>query len=104
MAKALVSHRFGPPQPTPPDRLDSWKEIASYLNRIVRTVARWEREQGLPVHREKTGAVYAYKSELDAWWRGGRVRLEAPAPAPRSRWRYWVAGIAAVKHAKALTS
>ena len=24
------------------DRLDSWKEIASYLGRSVRTVTRWE--------------------------------------------------------------
>ena len=33
------------------DRLDSWKEIAAYLGRGVRTVQRWEREEGLPVHR-----------------------------------------------------
>ena len=32
-------------------RLDSWKEIASYLGRGIRTVQRWEREEGLPVHR-----------------------------------------------------
>jgi hypothetical protein len=32
-------------------RLDSWKEIASYLGRGVRTVQRWECEEGLPVHR-----------------------------------------------------
>ena len=31
--------------------LNSWKEIASYLGRSVRTVQRWEREFGLPVHR-----------------------------------------------------
>jgi hypothetical protein len=52
------------------DQLDSWKEIASYLKRGVRTVQRWEREAGLPVRRlatEKRGAVYAYKSEIDAW-------------------------------------
>ena len=35
----------------PGDRLDSWKEIAAYLNRGVRTVRRWEEEEGLPVHR-----------------------------------------------------
>ena len=55
-----------------PDRLDSWKEIASYLNRSVRTVRRWESSEGLPVHRhmhQSLGSVYAYKSELDVWRR-----------------------------------
>ena len=33
------------------DRLDSWKVIAAYLGRGVRTVQRWERDEGLPVHR-----------------------------------------------------
>src|SRR5947209_18399725 len=53
------------------DRLDSWKEIASYLRRDVRTVQRWEKKEGLPVHRhqhEKLGTVYAFQSEIDAWW------------------------------------
>jgi Tol biopolymer transport system component len=52
------------------DRLESWKEIASYLGRDVRTVQRWERNGGLPVHRlqhDKLGSIYAYRSELDAW-------------------------------------
>lgn len=52
------------------DRLESWKQIAAYLNRGVRTVRRWETEEGLPVHRHMhrtLGSVYAYKSELDAW-------------------------------------
>jgi Tol biopolymer transport system component len=52
-------------------RLGSWKEIAAYLGRGVRSVQRWEREEGLPVHRLshlKRGSVYAYKSELDEWW------------------------------------
>ena len=52
------------------DRLDSWKEIASYLGRNVRTVQRWERFEGLPVHRHhhlKLGSIYAYRHELDAW-------------------------------------
>ena len=55
----------------PDDRLDSWKEIATYLGRGVRTVQRWEREEGLPVHRlthEKRGNVYARREELAAWW------------------------------------
>jgi Tol biopolymer transport system component len=52
-------------------RLDSWKRIAAYLKRDVTTVQRWERREGMPVHRhqhEKQGSVYAYPSELDAWW------------------------------------
>src|SRR5512143_3282429 len=52
------------------DRLESWKQIAAYLNRGVRTVRRWETEEGLPVHRHmhrSLGSVYAYKSEIDAW-------------------------------------
>lgn len=60
-------------------RLESWKEIAAYLKRDVRTVQRWEKNEGLPVHRhlhDKLGTVYAYKPELDLWWNNGRVRLE----------------------------
>src|SRR5215469_2820846 len=52
------------------DHLDSWKEIAAYLNRQVRTLQRWEKLENLPVHRHQhdaLGSVYAYKSELDAW-------------------------------------
>jgi hypothetical protein len=55
----------------PDDRkLDSWKEIADYLDREVRTVQRWEKTEGLPVHRhehQKKSTVYAYTSELDDW-------------------------------------
>ena len=53
-------------------RLDSWKEIAAHLNRHVTTVRRWEKSEGLPVHRhvhDKLGSVYAFRSELDEWWR-----------------------------------
>jgi len=62
------------------ERLDSWKEIATYLSRDVRTVRRWETGQGLPVHRhhhQKGASIYAYKSELDAWWQNGKQRLAA---------------------------
>ncbi len=51
-------------------RLDSWKEIATYLNRQVRTVNLWEKTEGLPVHRHvhaRRGTVYAFKAELDDW-------------------------------------
>jgi TolB-like protein len=61
-----------------PDRLDSWKDLAAYLQRDVSTVQRWEKREGMPVHRhvhEKQGTVYGFRSELDAWWRGRGVRL-----------------------------
>jgi hypothetical protein len=51
-------------------KLDSWKEIAAYFDRGVRTVQRWEKENGLPVHRIPGGSqagVYAYVRELEAW-------------------------------------
>ena len=71
------------------DRLDSWKEIAAYLNREVRTVQRWEKREGLPVHRqihEKLGTVYAYESEIDAWWRArsGNAARSSVRTAERS--------------------
>jgi TolB-like protein/Flp pilus assembly protein TadD len=53
-------------------RLESWKEIAAYLNRDVTTVQRWEKREGMPVRRhlhDKRGSVYAVPSELDAWRR-----------------------------------
>jgi Tol biopolymer transport system component len=70
------------PLPAPEGRLDSWKEIAAYLGRGLRTVQRWEREEGLPVHRlahEKRGSVYARREELAAWWESRRLTLAAPS-------------------------
>jgi hypothetical protein len=54
------------------ERLDSWKEIAVYLGREVRTVQRWEKREGLPVHRQfhvNAGTVWAFKHEIDAWFK-----------------------------------
>ena len=51
-------------------KLDSWKEIAKYLDRNVRTCQRWEKELGLPVHRlDKTlrSRVFCYTDEIDQW-------------------------------------
>jgi len=84
----------GPPE----DRLDSWKEIAAYLNRDVTTVQRWEKREGMPVHRhvhDKIGSVYAFRADLDAWSVGRNLRAvqgnpntvsltDAPAQLPRS--------------------
>ena len=52
--------------------LDSWKQIACYLDRNVRTVQRWEKCEQLPVYRHihnTNASVYAFKSEIDAWRR-----------------------------------
>jgi len=84
------------------DRLDSWKEIASYLKCSERTVRRWEQE-GLPVHRhlhKKKSAIYAYGAEIDAWWNQEHRRLRKTEQAlgltiwQRARWV--VAGFALV--------
>jgi hypothetical protein len=58
------------PQDPSPDRLDSWKAIAEYLQRDVATVRRWEKTLGLPIRRVPGGpgrSVFAYASEIDAW-------------------------------------
>ena len=60
---------------SPEPRLDSWKAIAAHLNRDVSTVRRWEKREGLPVHRHlhhKLGSVYGFPSEIDGWWRSRR--------------------------------
>ena len=65
-------------------RLDSWKEIAEYLKRDVRTVIRWERDKALPVHRVPGGqrkAVFAYTHEVDAWLLGQSAGNDTVSPA-----------------------
>jgi hypothetical protein len=79
--------------PAPGRRLDSWKAIAQYLGRDVRSVQRWERDRGLPIHRlpgQKGGAVFAYENELSQWLRSGSERADTSAlptfethPSPR---------------------
>ena len=97
---AVTQHQSSEIPPTPPaatkrDHLDSWKEIAAYLHRGVRTVKRWEKEEGLPVHRHlhrRLGSVYAYKAEVDEWLttRGTQLAAEeadanVPSQAPTVR-------------------
>ncbi len=69
-------------------RLDSWKEIAAYLKRDVTTVRRWEKREGLPVHRhlhQQRESVYAFTPEIDRWWLGrGEDRATHDAPDPGS--------------------
>jgi tetratricopeptide (TPR) repeat protein/TolB-like protein len=66
-------------------RLDSWKEIASFFRREVRTVQLWERHERLPVHRHqhrKVGTVHAYQTELREWWKQRCASREAKAAQP----------------------
>ena len=102
------THNTPPSERPPEDRLDSWKEIAEYLNRDVTTVQRWEKREGMPVHRhvhDRMGSVYAFRADLDAWVHSRKLRtgpengniavLPAPAAQPpqpaisasRTRWK-----------------
>jgi Tol biopolymer transport system component len=109
-----------PPSVSPTeDRLDSWKEIAGYLNRDVTTVQRWEKREKMPVHRhvhDRMGSVYASREELDAWVRSRNLQTtpendapssNPPAPPPRAelvtsrtKWKFIlplaIAGVALV--------
>jgi tetratricopeptide (TPR) repeat protein len=69
-------------------RIDTWKSIARHLGRSSRTVQRWHRDYGLPVHRLglETGSVFAYADELDGWLRTRdqtpkSTLVEMPRPA-----------------------
>ena len=78
-------------------RLDSWKEIAAYLGRDVRTVQRWEKEEGLPVHRhahKKLGSIHGFKPEIDSWWAKRRGVLETSSPPKLSRRAWMILGAA----------
>jgi len=94
MSKQVEAPQDKAPRPSPHERLDSWKEIAAYLKCSERTVRRWE-EEGLPVHRhthKKKPGIYAYKTEIDVWWRNGHERLGQIEDAPEQpsavfRWR-----------------
>jgi TolB-like protein/Tfp pilus assembly protein PilF len=83
MADPSPGGRTIPNPPTDEPRLESWGEIAAYLRREIRTVQRWERYQGLPVRRlliGKLGSVYAYRSELDKWYRERQPQAENDEP------------------------
>lgn len=93
---------YRPEQDRHPQRLESWKEIAAYLHRTVRTVQRWEREEGLPVRRhghEQRDSVHALAAELDEWLaeRSRPVKNGVvPRQAARSKLPVWLAsGLAA---------
>ena len=75
---ADLSASSAPPPPNH-ERVESWKGIAVHLGRDVRTVQRWEKQEGLPVHRHvhnKLSTVYGLKSELDGWWCERGVKID----------------------------
>ncbi|HTQ53679.1 MAG TPA: hypothetical protein VMI94_04410 [Bryobacteraceae bacterium] len=87
-------------------RLETWKQIAGYLDKDVRTVIRWEKERGLPVHRvpgEKRSVVYAWPSEVTEWLKssgalangtaGGAGLQVSAASAPPGRGSWILASI-----------
>lgn len=66
-------------------RLESWKEIAAFLGRGIRTVQRWEEVEGLPVHRHvhaKGGTVFALKSEIQEWHSRREISPSPDSDAP----------------------
>src|SRR5690349_6822115 len=108
-----------PPAPMPAagQRLDSWKEIAAYLGRGVRTVQRWEREEQLPVRRlphAKRDSVYADREELARWWKHRQrtatetplptLRAEPPLPTPRAEPPRPLAAVERLTNASAVVS
>lgn len=92
------------PAPAHRIRLDSWKQIAAYLNKSERTVRRWQEVEGLPVHKHlhlQRGSVWAFEDELDDWLRQRTLLPESPetasapemslgASGPKRRW-WWLA-------------
>ena len=86
--------------PEETDRLDSWKQIAAYLQKSERTVRRWHETEGLPVHKhqhQQRGSVWTYANEIDEWLERRRVRPAPPladelelieAPGERRRWMW----------------
>ncbi len=70
--------------------LNSWKEVAQYVGRSERTIQRWERYLGFPVHRpagKLRSSVIALPAEIDKWIKGTPTmrasEIEEPqAPGP----------------------
>ena len=78
------------------ETLRSWKEIAAYIQRNEATARRWEREEGLPVHRHPhklRSSVYAYPTEIDAWTVAKKVSPKEEARATTGWWRPLAFGV-----------
>jgi tetratricopeptide (TPR) repeat protein len=81
------------------DRLNSWKEVARYLRRDIRTVQIWENQEGLPIHRHfhrRQSSIFAFRCEIDAWYQqrtGAPVadQIAKPETAAPSPFRYRLA-------------
>jgi tetratricopeptide (TPR) repeat protein/TolB-like protein len=75
--------------------LESWKDIAAYLKRDVRTCRRWEETLGLPIHRlngSPKARVVAYKDEVDRWLETKlHEREQRPKPDLRALLKHWPA-------------
>jgi hypothetical protein len=77
------------------DLLNSWKEIAQFLRKDVKTCQRWEKDRGLPIHRldgSVKSRVFAYPEELTAWLQkndivsaGNGARSQSPKKPVRIR-------------------
>lgn len=99
-------------------RLDSWKSIAAYLQRGIRTVQRWHNSFGMPVHHfgGTKGCVFAYSDDLDRWLfesrdlAGGRAAQEHTVGASKASSRHSTASADAMwelrseKNVTAITS
>ena len=87
--------------------VNSWKEIANYLGRGVRTAQRWEHDLGMPVHRPKgkeRGAVLAFPEELDKWLQQTPVRSAEMVGNPQPERRKPTPAVSARTHPAARES
>ena len=74
MACSLFTNRAGGVKDMPSKFvLQSWKQISEYVGRTERTLQRWERDFGFPVHRPSgklRSSVTALPQEIQEWTRG----------------------------------
>lgn len=84
----LLAPLSPPPKPPQGRLLRSWREIAQYMKRGVRTVQRWEKYLDLPVHRLHPKAeVFAFTTEVDAWFQSFAKNSCQPGDDEAKDWR-----------------
>ena len=86
--------------------LSTWKEIASYTGRGVRTVQRWERGFHLPVHRSSgldRSVVIAFEDEIDQWLASTPVEVGRPKAEQTAELGPRMRQLAESVHSSALT-